>query len=812
MSKIKTIQPILLEEEIQKSYIDYAMSVIVGRALPDVRDGLKPVHRRLIYSMFESGILSHKPYKKSARIVGDCMGKYHPHGDAALYDTLVRMAQEFSMRYPLIDGQGNFGSLDGDSPAAMRYTEARLTSLAEELLKEDIDKDTVDWTLNYDGSLKEPLSLPARFPNLLANGSSGIAVGMSTNIPPHNLRELIDTCIYILRNPDYTIDKILEIMPGPDFPTGGIINGKEGIREAYETGKGTIKIQSKAIVETQKGKDRENLVITEIPYQINKANLVSSIADLIQNEKLEGISDIRDESSREGIRIVLELKKGVNAQVILNYLYKHTSLQTSFGIQLLTLVGKQPQILPIGKLIELFLNFRKEIIYRRCSFDLKKAEEKAHILEGFKIALDNLDKVISLIRASKTVEEARKKLQENFSLTEIQANAILDLKLQKLTGLEREKILEEYKNVLKLIEDLKDILSSEERIKDIIEKELKEIKEKYGDDRRTIIQEKMEEINLEDTIAEEDMVITISHKGYIKRTALTTYKIQHRGGKGRIGMSTGQEDFLSQAYVASTHDFILFFTNFGKVYWLKAYEIPEVGATGKGNHIVNLLNLQEGEKVVRILDIRNFEEDLSLLFATKLGKVKRTSLKNYSNIRKTGIQAIKIEEGDDLVEVRLLKKGSKIFIATEAGYSICFEEKDVREMQRVAIGVTGIRLRKDDRVVGMEVIEENKDILTVCVKGYGKRTALNEYRVQKRGGYGIINVKITEKNGPVLGILEVSEEDEIIIVTEFGKIIRLKVSQISKYHRSSQGVRLVDLGAEDKITDVIKLPKEEEEE
>ena len=812
MSKIKTIQPVLLEEEIQKSYIDYAMSVIVGRALPDVRDGLKPVHRRLIYSMFESGVLSHKPYKKSARIVGDCMGKYHPHGDAALYDTLVRMAQDFSMRYPLIDGQGNFGSLDGDSPAAMRYTEVRLTPLAEELLKEDIDKETVDWTLNYDGTLKEPLILPSRFPNLLANGSSGIAVGMSTNIPPHNLRELVDVCIYILRNPNYTIEKIIEIMPGPDFPTGGIINGKEGIREAYETGKGTIKIQSKALIETQKGKDKENLVITEIPYQINKANLVSSIAELIQNGKLEGVSDIRDESSREGIRIVLELKKGVNAQVILNYLYKHTSLQTSFGIQLLTLVGKQPQILPLGKLIELFLNFRKEIIYRRCTFDLKKAEERAHILEGFKIALDNLDKVISLIRSSKTVEEARKNLQEKFSLTEIQANAILDLKLQKLTGLEREKILEEYKNVLKLIEDLKDILSSEERIKDIIEKELKEIKEKYGDDRRTIIQEKMEEINLEDTIAEEDMVITISHKGYIKRTALTTYRIQHRGGKGRIGMSTGQEDFLSQAYVASTHDFILFFTNFGKVYWLKAYEIPEVGSAGRGNHIVNLLNLQEGEKVVRILDIRNFEDDLSLIFATKLGKVKRTALQNYSNIRKTGIQAIKIEEGDDLVEVRLLKKGSKIFIATEAGYSICFEEKDVREMQRVAIGVTGIKLRKDDKVVGMEVIEENKDILTVCTKGYGKRTALEEYRIQKRGGFGIINVKVTEKNGPVLGILEVSEEDEIIIVTEFGKIIRLKVSQISKYHRSSQGVRLVDLEAEDKITDVIKLPKEEEEE
>lgn len=812
MSKTKTIQPILLEEEIQKSYIDYAMSVIVGRALPDVRDGLKPVHRRLIYSMFETGVLSHKPYKKSARIVGDCMGKYHPHGDAALYDALVRMAQDFSMRYPLIDGQGNFGSLDGDSPAAMRYTEVRLTPLAEELLKEDIDKDTVEWTPNYDGSLKEPLVLPSKFPNLLANGTSGIAVGMSTNIPPHNLRELVDVCIYILKNPDYSVEKILEIMPGPDFPTGGIINGREGIKEAYSTGKGTIKILSKAVVEVQKGKEKENLVITEIPYQINKAALVSSIAEHIQNGKLEGVSDIRDESSREGIRIVLELKRGANSQVVLNYLYKHTSLQTSFGIQFLALVGKKPQILPIGKLIELFLDFRREIIYKRCLFDLKKAEEKAHILEGFKIALDNLDKVIALIRSSKSVEEARKNLCEKFSFTEIQANAILDLKLQKLTAMEREKIIEDYKNILKLIEDLKNILSSEKRIKGIIEKELLEIKEKFGDERRTIIQEKMEEINLEDTIAEEDMVITISHKGYIKRTPLTTYRIQHRGGKGRIGMSTGQEDFLSQAYVASTHDYILFFTNFGKVYWLKAYEIPEVGSAGRGNHIVNLLNLQEGEKVVGILDIRNFDEDLSILFATKNGKVKRTPLKDYANIRKTGIQAIKIEEGDDLVEVRLLKKGSKIFMATEKGYSICFEEKDVREMQRVAMGVTGIKLRKDDRVVGMEVIEENKDILTVCIKGYGKRTALNEYRVQKRGGFGIINIKVTEKNGPVLGTLEVSEEDEIIIVTEFGKIIRLKVSQISRYHRSSQGVRLVDLEKDDRITDVSKLPQEEEEE
>lgn len=811
MSKTRTIQPILLEEEIQKSYIDYAMSVIVGRALPDVRDGLKPVHRRLIYSMFESGVLSHKPYKKSARIVGDCMGKFHPHGDTALYDTLVRMAQDFSLRYPLIDGQGNFGSLDGDSPAAMRYTEVRLTALAEELLKEDIDKETVDWVLNYDGSMKEPVILPAKFPNLLANGTSGIAVGMATNIPPHNLKELVDACIYILKNPDYKIEDILEILPGPDFPTGGIINGKEGIREAYETGKGTIKIQSKATVEVQKGKEKENLVITEIPYQINKANLVASIADLIQNEKLEGISDIRDESSREGIRIVLELKKGVNAQVILNYLYRHTSLQTSFGIQFLTLVGRKPQVLPIGKLIELFLNFRKEIIYKRCTYDLKKAEEKAHILEGFKIALENLDKVIATIKASLTVDQARKSLQEKFSLTEIQANAILDLKLQKLTGLEREKILEEYKNILKTIEDLKDILSSEVKIKKIIEEELLSIKEKYGDDRRTVIQEKMEEINLEDTIAEEDMVITISHKGYIKRTALTTYRIQHRGGKGRIGMSTGQEDFLSQAYVASTHDFILFFTNFGKVYWLKAYEIPEVGSAGKGNHIVNLLNLGDGEKVVRVLEIKNFDEDVSLLFCTRLGKVKRTALKNYSNIRKTGIQAIKIEEGDGLVEVQILRKGAKIFIATENGFSICFEEKEIREMQRVAIGVTGIKLRKEDKVVGMAVVEEKKDILTICQKGYGKRTDINEYRVQKRGGFGVINVKVTQKNGPVLGILEVSPEDEVMIVTEFGKIIRLKVSQISKYHRSSQGVRLVDLEQEDKITDAIKLPQEEEE-
>ncbi len=808
---MKNIQKVLLEEEIQKSYLDYAMSVIVGRALPDVRDGLKPVHRRLIYSMFESGVLSNKPYKKSARIVGECMGKYHPHGDAALYEALVRMAQDFSMRYPLIDGQGNFGSLDGDAPAAMRYTEVRLTPLAEELLKEDIDKETVDWTLNYDGSLREPLCLPSKFPNLLANGTSGIAVGMATNIPSHNLRELIDVCIFVLRNPNYTVDDILKIMPGPDFPTGGIINGKEGIRQAYEVGKGTIQIQAKVNVELQKGKEKENLVITEIPYTVNKAKLVSSIAELVQEQKLEGISDIRDESNREGIRVVLELKKGANHQIILNYLYKHTSIQTSYLIQFLALVGKQPQTFPIGKLIELFLDSRKEVIYKRTLFELKKAEEKAHILEGYKIALDNLDKVISLIRSSKNVEEARKNLQNNFGLSEQQANAILELRLQRLTSMEREKILEEYKNVLKEIKNLKEILASEEKIKDIIEKELKEIKEKYGDERRTIIQEKREEISIEDTIEEEDMVITISHRGYIKRTALTTYRIQHRGGKGRTGMTTSEEDFLSQAYVASTHDYVLFFTNFGKVYWLKVYELPEIGSLGKGSHIVNLLNLSEGEKVVRVLNIKDFEEPYSLLFATKLGKVKRTPLKDYSNIRKTGIQAIKINEGDDLVSVLLLKGGCKIFIATEKGYSICFDEKEVRSMQRIAQGVTGIKLRPGDKVVGMEIIEENKDILTVCQRGFGKRTAVNEYRVQKRGGYGIINVKVTEKNGPVVNILEVCGEDEIIIVTEFGKLIRLKVSQISKYHRSSQGVKLVVLDKDDKITDIIKLPQEEEE-
>ncbi len=808
---MKNIQKVLLEEEIQKSYLDYAMSVIVGRALPDVRDGLKPVHRRLIYSMFESGVLSNKPYKKSARIVGECMGKYHPHGDAALYEALVRMAQDFSMRYPLIDGQGNFGSLDGDAPAAMRYTEVRLTPLAEELLKEDIDKETVEWSLNYDGSLKEPLWFPSKFPNLLANGTSGIAVGMATNIPPHNLRELIKVCIFVLRNPNYTVDDILRIMPGPDFPTGGIINGKEGIRQAYEVGKGTIQIQAKVNVELQKGKERENLVITEIPYTVNKAKLVSSIAELVQEQKLEGISDIRDESNREGIRVVLELKKGANHQIILNYLYKHTSIQTSYGIQFLALVGKQPQTFPLGKLVELFLDSRKEVIYKRTLFDLKKAEERAHILEGYKIALDNLDKVISLIRSSKNVEEARKNLQSNFGFSEQQANAILELRLQRLTSMEREKILEEYKNVLKEIKNLKEILASEEKIKDIIEKELEEIKEKYGDERRTIIQEKREEISIEDTIEEEDMVITISHRGYIKRTALTTYRIQHRGGKGRTGMTTSEEDFLSQAYVASTHDYVLFFTNFGKVYWLKVYELPEIGSLGKGSHIVNLLNLSEGEKVVRVLNINSFEEPYSLLFATKLGKVKRTPLKDYSNIRKTGIQAIKINEGDDLVSVLLLKGGCKIFIATEKGYSICFDEKEVRSMQRIAQGVTGIKLRNGDKVVGMEIIEENKDILTVCQRGFGKRTAVEEYRVQKRGGYGIINVKVTEKNGSVVSILEVCGDDEIIIVTEFGKLIRLKVSQISKYHRSSQGVKLVVLDKEDKITDIIKLSQEEEE-
>ena len=808
----RSIQSVSIEDEIKRSYLDYAMSVIIGRALPDVRDGLKPVHRRILYGMFEQGNLSNKPYKKSARIVGDVMGKYHPHGDMAIYDALVRMAQDFSMRYPLVDGQGNFGSLDGDSAAAMRYTEVRLTPLAEELLKEDIDKETVDWVANYDGSLMEPNVLPSRFPNLLANGSSGIAVGMSTNIPPHNLSELVDACLIVLEKKKYGLADLLAVLPGPDFPTGGTINGREGIRQAYETGRGSIKVQAKAAVETLPGKERQNLVITEVPFQVNKAQLVEAIAEYVKARQLDGVQDLRDESSREGIRIVLELKKDFAPEVVLNFLYKHTQLQTSFNIQFLAIVGQQPRILPLPKLIEAFLGHRRIVIYRRTLFDLKKAEEKAHILAGLKIALDNLDAVIKLIRASKAVEDARKGLMAQFKLSEIQANAILDMRLQKLTSLERDKILEEYRLLLELIARLKKILASGEEIKAIIGTELREIKEKFGDARRTVITDIQPEITLEDTIPEEDMVITLSLGAYIKRTPLSIYRAQRRGGKGRIGMTTHEEDFVKQMHVASSHDHILIFTRRGRLYWKKVWEIPEVGAAARGTAIVNLIELQEGDGIATVLSVKAFDTGECLLFGTKNGKIKKTELAAYANPRRGGIQATRIEEGDDLIAVRLVPKGTKIFLATRLGYSICFQEDQTRPMGRVAAGVTGIRLRPKDEVVGVEVVEEEKDILTVCGRGYGKKTRVKEYRLQNRGGKGIINVKVDAKNGEVVGVLEATDDDELMIISVGGKIIRMPIKTINRYHRSARGVRLVELEQGDKVTAIALLAEKEEEE
>lgn len=803
------ISPVLIEEEVQKSYIDYAMSVIIGRALPDARDGLKPVHRRILYTMYNQGNLAGKPYKKSARIVGEVMGKYHPHGDMAIYDAMVRMAQDFSMRYPLVDGQGNFGSVDGDSAAAMRYTEVRLTKLAEELMKGDIDKDTVDWQPNYDGSMIEPVILPGSFPNLLINGSSGIAVGMSTNIPPHNLSEVIRASIMVMDNPETTQEQILQALPGPDFPTGGIINGTKGIIDAYTTGRGSIQIRAKATVEILKN-DRQRLVVTEIPFQVNKASLVMEIADLVKNKKLDGIQDIRDESNREGIRVVLDLKKSAVPEVILNFLYRHTQMQTNFSVQILAILNQQPRLFNIKRLLQAFISHRKMVVVRRTRFDLAKAQERAHILEGLKIALDNLDDVIKLIRASKDVETARSGLMTEFKLTRIQADAILEMRLQKLTGLERQKIMDEYTEILKTIEELKAILKSESMVRDIIRNELSDLSEKFGDERRTEIQFDQEQFSLEDTIPEEDMVITISHRGYIKRTPLTTYRSQRRGGKGRLGMATRAEDFVEHLYVASTHDYMLFFTEEGRLYWLKVYDLPEVGAAARGIAIVNLLRISMETRIADVQAVREFDPDRFLQFVTKKGTIKRTSLDQYSNVRKGGIQAIRINEDDSLLDVSIVDSDDRVLLATHQGFSILFPVKDVRPMGRVASGVKGISLRSEDEVVGVVVAEDSRTVLTVCEGGYGKRTAISEYRLQSRGGKGIINVRITEKNGPVVGVLGVGLDDQIMLITEHGQLIRTACSEISQYHRNSQGVRLVNVGAEDRVTAIAHLAEKED--
>jgi len=800
--------PVNIENEMRQSYLDYAMSVIVGRALPDVRDGLKPVHRRVLYTMHENGNTPGKPYRKSARIVGNVMGKYHPHGDAAIYDTIVRMAQDFSMRYPLIDGQGNFGSLDGDPAAAYRYTEVRMDKFAAELLA-DIEKETVDWQPNYDESAEEPTVLPSRVPNLLVNGAEGIAVGMATKIPPHNLGEVVDALIALIDDPALDLRELLRKVPGPDFPTGGFIFGRQGILDAYTTGRGKITVRARITTETNKRNERESVVITEVPYQVNKARLVEEIAELVRDKKIEGISDLRDESDKDGVRVVMELKRDAVSSVIVNQLYKMSNCQTTFGIILLCLVDGQPRILNLRQILDEFINFRREVVTRRTRFELRKAEERAHILEGIKIALDHLDEVITTIRESKTVDDARDNLMNKFDLSRLQAQAILDMRLQKLTGLEREKIIEEYNELIKLIARLQEILANDRLLMQIIKDELTDLQKKYANDRRTEIVEDTGDLSIEDLIVEEDMVVTVSNTGYIKRNALSLYRAQHRGGKGKIGMDTKTEDFVEEVFIASTHDYVLIFTDAGRVYWLKVYQIPQAGRASRGKAIINLLELQKsGERLAAVLPVRDFEEGKYIVFATKQGVIKRTDLMSYANPRATGIIALTIDEGAEVIGVRLTDGQQEIILATRKGKAIRFKESDVRKMGRTARGVRGITLKPDDEVVSMAVIVPNTTLLTVCAHGYGKRTTESEYRLQGRGGQGIITIKTTARNGDVVGMLQVADEDDMMMITDSGKIIRLRVSDIRTIGRNTQGVRLFEIDAESKVTSVARLAEE----
>jgi DNA gyrase subunit A len=799
-----------IEDEMKRSYMDYAMSVIVGRALPDVRDGLKPVHRRCLYAMYDMSNDWNKPYKKSARVVGDVIGKYHPHGDSAVYDTLVRMAQDFSLRYPLVDGQGNF---DGDRPAAMRYTEIRMKQLAHELLA-DLDKETVEYGPNYDDSLKEPLVLPSKFPNLLVNGSSGIAVGMATNIPPHNLAEVIEGIIAVIGNPQLSFEELMELIPGPDFPTGGFIYGREGIVSAYRTGRGIIQMRARVQIETQKKTERQSIVVTEIPYQVNKARLVEKIAELVKEKKLEGISDLRDESDREGMRIVLELKKDENPTIILNHLYKQTQMQSSFGIITLAIVHNRPRILSLRETIDFFIEHRKEIVTRRTIFDLKKAEARAHILEGLKIALDNLDEVIALIKASASPSEAKEGLITRFGLSELQAQAILDMRLHRLTGLERDKIMEELREILKYIARLKEILASEAEILKIIVGELVELKDKFGDRRRSEIVMQTADISLEDTIVEEDMVVTVSHTGYIKRNAVTLYRAQRRGGKGKTGMKTKEEDFVESLFIASTKDYLMFFTDAGKVYWLKVYEIPEAGRAARGKAIVNLLNLAANEKITTILPVKEFVEDKFIMMATRQGVVKKTSLMEYSHPRVGGIIALNLDDGDKLISVALTDGRQDVLLASSTGKSIRFSEEDVRTVGRVSRGVRGMTLEEDDVVIGMAILNEHftdSTLFTVTENGYGKRTEIAEYRRQTRGGKGVITIKTTERNGCVVDIKQVSDENDLMIITDQGKILRVPVAGFSIIGRNTQGVRLMVKEENERVVAVARLAEKEEE-
>jgi DNA gyrase subunit A len=819
--------PVNIEDEMKRSYMDYAMSVIIGRALPDARDGLKPAHRRVLYGMRLMGLSPTRAYRKCAKIVGEVMGNFHPHGDASIYDTLVRMAQDFNMRYPLVDGQGNFGSIDGDPPAAMRYTEARLQALSEEM-QADLDKQTVDFTPNYDETTEEPTVLPAPFPNLLVNGSAGIAVGMATNVPPHNLREVIDGCVWVIENTllrsagddeesaaptrGEKLKQLLKLIPGPDFPTAGYLVGRSGIVQAYTTGRGSILMRARSSIETNKKGDKISIIVTEIPYQVNKAKLIERIADLVREKTIEGISDLRDESDREGMRIVIELRRGEVPEVILNNLYKHTPLQSSFGIIMLAIVGGRPKVLNLLELIESFVEFRRDVVRRRTEFELRKAEARYHILEGLKIALDQLDSVIKLIRAAKTVPEARDGLMTGFGLTQIQAQAILDMQLQRLTGLERQKILDELAELLKTLERLRAILASERLLMQIIVDELKAVRNEYGDDRRTeLIEGESAEISIEDLIAEEDMAITVSNTGYIKRTAISTYRNQRRGGKGRIGMRTRDEDFVSHLFVASTHAYIMIFSDRGRAYWLKVHEIPDVGPGGKGKSIANLVSMEEGEKIAAMVAVKEFEDDKYVVMGSRRGVVKKTALSAFSNPRAGGIIAMGVEEGDAVIAVQVTDGKGEIFIGTRNGMAIRFEEGDVRPMGRTAYGVGGIALRDDDYVVAMEVVKPGGTLLTVTERGYGKRTEIEEYRIQKRDGVGIINIATSERNGQVVGIAYVQEGDELLLITQQGMIIRMQANDVRAIGRATQGVRLIDIDADDEVVSAAKLVEKDDE-
>lgn len=799
--ELDNILEVNIEDEMKKSYLDYSMSVIMSRALPDVRDGLKPVHRRIIYAMDELGMQPDKQYRKSARLVGDVLGKYHPHGDSSVYDAMVRLAQDFNIRYPLVDGHGNFGSIDGDEPAAMRYTEARMTWLATEMLR-DIDKDTIDFRPNFDETLKEPVVLPSRFPNLLVNGSSGIAVGMATNIPPHNLRESIDAIVMLIDNPNASIEDLMTVLKGPDFPTGAYIMGKEGIRTAYKTGRGKITVRAVAeIEETKKGRYR--IVVTEIPYQVNKAALVEKIAELVRDKKIEGISDLRDESDREGLRIVIEIKKDANPNVVLNNLYKHTQLQITYGIIMLALVDGEPKVLNLKKLITHYIEHQKVVITRRTRYELRKAEERAHIIEGLKIALDNIDEVIRIIRSSKTEAMAKESLMNNFGLSDIQAQAILDMRLRRLTGLEREKLEEEYVALIKEINRLKEILENERLVYEIMKKELLEIKEKYGDERRTKILSSAKEIEIEDIIQEENVVITLTHFGYIKRTPESIYKTQRRGGKGISALTTREEDFVEDLYITSTHDTVLFFTNKGKVYSLKAYELPEGSRQARGVAIVNLLNISGDEKINSIIPINKNTTEKYLLIVTKKGLIKKIRLSEFENIRRNGLKAIELKEDDELISVRKTDGNREIIIVTRKGMSIRFSEDDVREMGRNAMGVKAITLNEKDQVVAMELVEEGKSLLVISENGFGKRTPLDEYKTQNRGGKGLITYKIKEKTGEIVSAKVVGDEDEILMISMSGTIIRIAVKDISVSGRATQGVTLMKM-EDDKVVAVAR--------